>query len=130
MKKSESSPRHAGRSQPDFVDMCVDHIVVNVECGERNRQLEPSRAGAAGVHVQHAFTRLDTRLVGMSGDDDIEFCQDMVRHGRVASVPLSASWKERRGPRHLARLCFAKREETIRLALERMAAWRNTLENA
>src|SRR3954470_3755310 len=35
-----------------------------------NRQAEPSRSGAAGIHVEHTRTFDDERLVRVAGDND------------------------------------------------------------
>ena len=44
--------------------------------------------------------------------DDEEFAKQAVEHAGVAVVPLSP-FAEQNAPRHLIRLCFAKRDETI-----------------
>jgi methionine aminotransferase len=50
---------------------------------------------------------------------EAEFCQWLTREVGVAAIPLSAFY-ERGFEQRLARLCFAKRDETLRAALERL----------
>jgi aspartate/methionine/tyrosine aminotransferase len=51
--------------------------------------------------------------------DDVEFCRWLVAHVGVAAIPLSAFYEEQ-AVRHLVRLCFAKQDDVIDLALERL----------
>lgn len=52
---------------------------------------------------------------------DVEFCQRLVREVGVAAVPISAFYDQ--DPlTNVARFCFCKRDATIELALERLAA--------
>jgi methionine aminotransferase len=52
--------------------------------------------------------------------DDASFCRWLVAEHKVAAVPLSPFYERDPGTR-LIRLCFAKREETLREAAERLA---------
>jgi len=49
-----------------------------------------------------------------------EFAQHLVRTARVATIPVSSLY-EPAVERRVVRFCFAKKEETLRLALERLA---------
>jgi methionine aminotransferase len=49
-----------------------------------------------------------------------EFCQWLTREVGVAAIPLSAFYDDARD-QGLARFCFAKRDETLRAALQRLA---------
>jgi methionine aminotransferase len=51
------------------------------------------------------------------------FCQWLTREVGVAAIPLSAFY-EGGFEQRLARLCFAKRDETLRAALDRLAGLR------
>ena len=57
------------------------------------------------------FLCVDLRASGIALDDE-EFATAAVEKAGVAVVPLSA-FAEREPPRHLVRLCFGKRDETI-----------------
>jgi methionine aminotransferase len=48
------------------------------------------------------------------------FCRWLTTEIGVAAIPLSAFYADSRDQR-IARLCFAKRDDTLRLALERLA---------
>ncbi len=67
------------------------------------------------------FCTLDIADLGF--DDDIEFCETIIPEAGVAAAPMSVSWEGRRHGRHLVRLCFAKREQTIANFLERLERW-------
>ena len=55
--------------------------------------------------------------------DDVTFCERCVVEFGVAAIPVSAFFAE--DPvRNVARLCFAKTDETLDAALERLAAAR------
>jgi aspartate/methionine/tyrosine aminotransferase len=56
--------------------------------------------------------------------DDLAFCKRMVEEAGVAAIPLSAFYKERDLRGHI-RFCFAKRQETLERALDRLAKWRS-----
>ncbi|MHB8420883.1 MAG: aminotransferase [Myxococcales bacterium] len=66
------------------------------------------------------FLNLDIRSAGFEGDD-VAFCRMLVEEAGVAAIPVSAFYEE--SPvRHLARLCFAKQDAVLDLALERLRA--------
>jgi methionine aminotransferase len=48
------------------------------------------------------------------------FCRWLTTDVGVAAIPLSAFYQDARN-QHIARLCFAKRDETLNLALERLS---------
>ncbi len=52
---------------------------------------------------------------------EAEFCRWLTREVGVAAIPLTAFYAGGREQR-LARFCFAKRDDTLRLALDRLAA--------
>ena len=52
-------------------------------------------------------------------DDDLKFCEDLAEKVGVGAVPGSSFFRE--PVNHLIRLHFAKKEETLRAALERLA---------
>ncbi|MFF8802461.1 MULTISPECIES: aminotransferase [unclassified Methylobacterium] len=54
------------------------------------------------------------------GEGDTAFCERMVREHGVAGIPVSAFY-ERGGVTNLVRLCFAKNDDTLDAAIERLA---------
>jgi aspartate/methionine/tyrosine aminotransferase len=52
---------------------------------------------------------------------DAEFCRRLTTELGVAAIPVSVFHADPRAAPQLARFCFAKRDETIRLAAERLA---------
>jgi methionine aminotransferase len=57
---------------------------------------------------------------GISGLSESEFAQWLTREIKVAAIPVSAFYSRARES-GIVRFCFAKQEETLRLALERLA---------
>jgi aspartate/methionine/tyrosine aminotransferase len=55
--------------------------------------------------------------------DDLAFCRRMVEQAGVAAIPLSAFYEQRDLRGHI-RFCFAKQQETLERALEKLAHWR------
>jgi aspartate/methionine/tyrosine aminotransferase len=79
----------------------------------RDRMVEG--LGRSGYEVLHAastyFLCVDLAASGVTADDE-SFATAAVEQAGVAVVPLSA-FSENDPPRHLVRLCFGKRDETI-----------------
>jgi aspartate/methionine/tyrosine aminotransferase len=65
------------------------------------------------------FLCVDLRDSGLDVDDET-FATAAVEKGGVATVPVSA-FAEQNPSRHLVRLCFAKRDETIDAGVAAMA---------
>jgi aspartate/methionine/tyrosine aminotransferase len=65
------------------------------------------------------FLCVDLAASGIDADDE-SFASTAVAQAGVAVIPLSA-FAERDPPRHLVRLCFAKRDETIESGIAAMA---------
>ena len=65
------------------------------------------------------FLCVDLKASGVSADDD-SFAVAAVEKAGVAVIPLSA-FAERDPPRHLVRLCFGKKDETIDAGVAAMA---------
>ncbi|WP_407521006.1 aminotransferase [Methylobacterium oryzisoli] len=69
---------------------------------------------AAGTY----FLNVDIAPLGY--DDDVAFCDRLVRRHGVAAIPVSAFYAQ--DPvRHVVRFCFAKRDETLDAALDRLS---------
>ena len=91
----------------------------------------PDDGRAAGCGLRRARRRRDLfpvrrpRRVGHRVDDE-SFAAAAVEKAGVAVVPLSA-FAERDPPRHLVRLCFGKKDETIEAGVAAMARARELL---
>jgi aspartate/methionine/tyrosine aminotransferase len=69
---------------------------------------------AAGTY----FLNVDIAPLGFA--DDVAFCDRLVRRHGVAAIPVSAFYAQ--DPvRHVVRFCFAKRDETLDAALDRLS---------
>ncbi|MGA9334657.1 MAG: methionine aminotransferase, partial [Rudaea sp.] len=55
----------------------------------------------------------------ISRDDDLTFCEWLAREAGVAAIPVSAFYEAPPDAR-LIRLCFAKSEETLAAAAQRL----------
>ncbi len=64
------------------------------------------------------FLNIDIAELGW--DDDIAFCRRLVLDHGVAAIPVSAFYAER-AVRNVVRFCFAKRDETLDAALDRLS---------
>ena len=82
------------------------------------------RAGLAATRLRPLpsqgsyFQCVDYSAVSDLGEE--AFCRWLTTEIGVAAIPLAAFYADGRD-QHIARLCFAKRDETLRLALDRLA---------
>jgi methionine transaminase len=82
------------------------------------------RAGLSGTRLRllpsegSYFQCVDYAAVSDLGEE--AFCRWLTSEVGVAAIPLSAFYADGRD-QHIARLCFAKRDETLRLALDRLS---------
>jgi len=89
---------------------------------QRKRDL--FRAGLAGTRLRllssegSYFQCVDYSAISDRSEED--FCRWLTAEIGVAAIPLSAFYEDGRNQR-LARFCFAKRDETLHSALERLA---------
>lgn len=65
---------------------------------------------------------INVDLAALGETDDVAFCQRLVREAGVAAIPVSAFYAEK-PVTTVARFCFAKKDETLDAAIERMAAY-------
>ena len=90
---------------------------------QRSRDLMTRGLRDAGYAVLDSgatyFLCVDLKASGL-GLDDESFATAAVERAGVAVVPLSA-FAERDPPRHLVRLCFGKKDETIHAGVAAMA---------
>jgi N-succinyldiaminopimelate aminotransferase len=65
------------------------------------------------------FLNIDLKPLGLNEDDE-SFCRRLVAEHKVAAIPMSAFYGD--DPiRSVVRFCFAKRDQTLDSALERLA---------
>ncbi len=81
------------------------------------------RAGLTYTRPQGAYYVL-VDISEFDGTDDVRFCEWMAKEVKVAAVPGSSFFKE--DVTHLVRFHFAKKEDTLRAAGERLLALRDT----
>lgn len=65
-------------------------------------------------------------ISGLGFEDDVEFARYMTGEVGVACIPPSAFYSTSDDGTKLARWCFAKRDETLHAAGERLLAWAKT----
>ena len=66
------------------------------------------------------FVTTDFRPLGFNGTDE-DFCRHITVEAGVTAVPVSAFYDDpRRAPRHFARFCFCKHDETLDSAIDRL----------
>jgi aspartate/methionine/tyrosine aminotransferase len=82
-------------------------------------------AGLPTLPVQGAYFLL-ADLTGLPFEDDNAFCRHLISAVGVAAIPPSAFYADPRTAPRLARFCFAKRDETMRAAAERLRTLRVT----
>jgi aspartate/methionine/tyrosine aminotransferase len=91
------------------------------EYDERRVMLGQALAGAGlpVLPVEGAYF-LMADVSGLGFPDDVSFCRWLTSEIGVAAVPPSAFYADPASAPLLARFCFAKREETIAQAAERL----------
>jgi aspartate/methionine/tyrosine aminotransferase len=62
-------------------------------------------------------------ISGLGFEDDVDFARYMASEVGVACIPPSAFYAKSDDGKRLARWCFAKRDETLHAAGERLTAW-------
>lgn len=89
---------------------------------EERRTLLMEVLSAAGLPqlVAEGSYFISCDISGLGHTSTREFCMNLVRERGVASIPISAFYMEPASAPPLVRFCFAKRQETIRLAGERL----------
>jgi aspartate/methionine/tyrosine aminotransferase len=78
-----------------------------------------SSAGLRSLPVQGSYFLL-TDLTGLGFPDDVSFCRYLTAEIGVAAIPPSAFYADPARAPLMARFCFAKRDETLRAAAERL----------
>jgi len=68
------------------------------------------------------FVTTDFRPLGFNGTDE-DFCRHITVDAGVTAVPVSAFYDQpEMAPRHFARFCFCKHDETLDAAIDRLGA--------
>lgn len=80
-------------------------------------------AGLATLPVDGAYFLL-ADISALPFPDDTAFCRHLITDVGVAAIPPSAFYADPRTAPRLARFCFAKRDDTMRAAAERLSALR------
>ncbi len=73
---------------------------------------------------------LNADISGLGFADDVAFCRWLTREVGVAAVPPSAFYLDPTRAPTLARFCFAKRDETLRAAADRLRGLQDRLPTA
>jgi N-succinyldiaminopimelate aminotransferase len=94
---------------------------------QRKRDRLAKSLGNIGFDVLPAhgtyFVTTDFRPLGFNGTDE-DFCRHITVEAGVTAVPVSAFFDDpKRAPRHLARFCFSKHDETLDAACERLSRY-------
>jgi N-succinyldiaminopimelate aminotransferase len=93
---------------------------------DRKRRMLCDALASLGFGIQvpqgSYFVTVDIRPLGF--EDDLALCRALPASAGVAAIPESVFWSQRRQGRHLVRLCFCKKDETLSQAIERLTAWR------
>ncbi len=76
-------------------------------------------AGLPTLPIQGSYFLL-TDVQGMGFPDDVSFCRYLTAEVGVAAIPPSAFYADPARAPLLARFCFAKKEETLQAAAERL----------
>jgi aspartate/methionine/tyrosine aminotransferase len=84
-----------------------------------------AHAGLRVLPIQGSYFLL-AEVDGMGFPDDVSFCRYLTTQIGVAAIPPSAFYADPARAPLLARFCFAKREETLRAAAERLQHLRTT----
>jgi len=91
--------------------------------GRRDRLAQILReVGLEPLPVSGAYFLLAD--VAGRADSDVEFCKRLITDAGVAAIPTSVFHRQPASAPQLARFCFAKSNETIELAAQRLRALR------
>ena len=107
-----------------YLDRCPDAWQGLSAFFQAKRDLLVRLLGASGFKpVASAGTYFQLVDYGnLSGAVDADFADRLIREAKIATIPLSPFY-EAPPPMTLLRLCTAKRDETLRLAAERLRAF-------
>jgi aminotransferase len=86
----------------------------------RNRMLAILENAGLRCHIPKGAYYIMCGIDGFDFRDDIAFCRHLIEEIGVAAVPGSSFFSDPAAGRNLVRFCFAKTEETLELARERL----------
>lgn len=99
-------------------------------CGSMQAKRDRLAGALAGIGLEPAecqgsyFLFVDAGRFLKPGEDDEGFCRRLVTEAGVAAVPVSAFYLERgTAPTDFIRFCFAKRDEVLDGAVDRLAGY-------
>ena len=98
--------------------------------GDMQRKRDRLAAGAARDRLRRRcpahgtyFVTTDFRPLGFNGTDE-DFCRHITIEAGVTAVPVSAFYDQPEvAPRHFARFCFCKHDETLDAAIDRLSRY-------
>lgn len=92
---------------------------------QRSRDLFVGKLRAAGFVTLPSegtyFVSVDLAASGIAGNDRV---RRMISEAGVAGIPYAPFYMTDEAPQHLARFCFAKPDEVLTAATDRLARWR------
>lgn len=93
--------------------------------GKRDRFAADLRRAGFGVHHAEGTYFLTADITPLGETDGVAFCLDLPERAGVVAVPSAVFYQDRRNGASLIRFCFAKSDETLREAGERLATLAN-----
>ena len=92
---------------------------------QARRDLVVGALRAAGIDAYRTegtyFAQFDARSMGY--DDGVELCRVLATQAGVVAIPSVALYHQKDAGRHLVRLALCKNEQTLALAVDRLAAY-------
>jgi N-succinyldiaminopimelate aminotransferase len=96
---------------------------------QHRRDMVTHSLAASGIDVLHTegtyFIQFDSRSLGQS--DGVTLCRLLARQAGVVAVPSVALYEDKAAGRHLVRLAFCKREQTLDTATDLLSAYARTI---
>lgn len=102
---------HAGDLATGWMDMARKRDLLAKGLADAGLKVLPSR----GTY----FLTADIRPTGFNGGD-LEFCRHITADAKVSAVPVSAFYADAGAPDHFARFCFAKADDQLVEACDRL----------
>ena len=76
---------------------------------------------AAGFNILNPAGTYFAMAILKDGENDIEYCQKLIREKKVAVIPTSAFYMKSDEGSKMIRFCFAKKDETLKAALANLS---------
>jgi|WetSurMetagenome_2_1015567.scaffolds.fasta_scaffold146068_2 methionine transaminase len=105
-----------------------DYLETGIDFSEINDLYQGKRNYFIRLMVDSPFKIIPTQgtyfqlidFSDISGMNDLDFAYNLLVHAKVATIPLSAFYKQKSNSKQL-RICFAKNNETLEMAAERIS---------